>query len=102
MIKSKIKRSPWWLLLLAFLAIMATGIDCDAGEVKTEPGRAALEVIFCGNSPNGIRDFFVRILAPDRGLLVEKRKVNDRLTYLPVKRVDPVKFETETKNEGGE
>lgn len=30
MIESKCERSPWWLLLLAFFAIMATGIDSSA------------------------------------------------------------------------
>jgi len=103
-IKSKIKRSPWWLLLLAFFAIMATGIDCDAGGRRMEPRKAAFELIFYKDPPDGVRDLFVRLFIhnDDNGLLVEKCKVNGRTTYRSAKRVDPVKLETETKNEGGE
>lgn len=94
MIKSRQKRSPWWLLLLAFLAIMSTGIDCDAGTlgkpVKHLNGRgvlrAAVAVALCKSEaevPVNVR--------------VELVEVKGRMTYRTVKQVDPVKKTEEIK-----
>ena len=47
--KFKCDRSPWWLLLLVFLAIMATGVDRSAGTlgkpIKHLNGRNVLQAV---------------------------------------------------------
>lgn len=94
MIKSKRDRSPWWLLLLVLVAIIATGIDCDAGTlgkpVKHLSGRDALRAVVA-----------VALCRPETevpaNVRVELVEVKGRMTYRTVKQVDPVKKTEEIK-----
>ena len=75
------------IVLLAVL--LCCGLDCEAAEKKIEFGKAALDMLYAGDSPGSVEEAVKRIVEPRKKFcLVEKvwDEKKKKWVYIEVKR----------------